>query len=176
MVAECRRYAARVPDRLHLGGARVREVDLGCRQRAPCRLEHQRRAPLRKRAAVQYHDVQRSRRLPLQQPETAQSRLRGRCGGVQKWRLRSERRPLLQSSGMDGPWSASIRERGPARWNGARIPDLQRRSEYLQGVPDGRSEQDAGGGVDREYLQPGHVLRSEYELEFRQLRLGQHAM
>ena len=103
-----------------------------------------------------------------------------RVSGVEavarEWRLQSEHRPLLQSGCLDGPRSTPVRERGPARRFGARFPELQRRSEHLQSVPDGRPEEAAVRGVDRESLQPRVFLFSEHELERSRLRLGQHTV
>ena len=135
VVPQCGRYAACVPGRLHLGSAWLRELVLGCRKGSACGLERQWRAPIRERAAVQHRDGQRSWRLPFQWPEAAEP-----CGRRRRrdreWRLRSQHRPVLQSRrpGSDpGPLQFGNAPRRDS--NGARLPELQRGSEYLQGLP-----------------------------------------
>ena len=98
MVAERRRYAARVPDRLHLGSARLRQ--------AGPRASRRRSLPAGTSAACSAtkaggRSTSRWPTISAASCSTARSgpnRVGGRrCRGVAKRRLRSERRPLLQS-------------------------------------------------------------------------------
>ena len=107
LAAQRRRHAARVPDRLHLGGARARRVDAPGREGAAGRLERQRDPPLRERPAAQHHDEQRSRRPAVQRAEAAQSRVRRRRRAPPT--ATSIRTPTATSTAPPGP----IRGRSP---------------------------------------------------------------
>src|SRR6266542_3583245 len=77
---------------------------------------------------------------------------------------------------MDGSGAAPVRERTQTRRVGAWVPQLQRGSEYLQGLCIAQRAEDPVRIDVRQHLQPHDVLRSGHELEFEHLRHDQYAV
>src|SRR5262245_7026051 len=173
MGTEPGRHAARVPDRLHVGSAgTVRRRSL---TDAPERLARQRHPAIRERAAVEHHDEQRPGRTAVQQPETAGPCVRRRRRGGKR-RLRSDDGQLFQSERMDGPRTPAVRERAAGGRHGARLAQLQRGHERLQGLQASRSDETALRDGHRQPVQPYAILQPEHELELIRVRDGQYAV
>ena len=96
MVAQRRRHAARVPHRVYVGDSWFGTLPVGYQQSPAGRLEPQRPSAIRERPAVEHHNVERSRRLPVQRPEAAQSRVGDRGDRLVGWQLRPQQRSLLR--------------------------------------------------------------------------------
>src|SRR3954447_3557117 len=77
---------------------------------------------------------------------------------------------------MAGSWSAALRKRAQARRQRARLPQLQRGPQLLQGIPGGNRQEAPVRTSSRKYLRPDRLLRSEPELQLAGVWHRQHSV
>ena len=170
MDSERRRHAARAADRVHLGDPRSHRRGDEARARW---LEPERHPALRERPADDHQHDQRPWRAAVQHAEAAEPGRRGH-GGLR--RLRSVHGSLLQPRRLGRSGAAPVRERARTRRRGARVRELQRGHQHLQGVPVQRPEEAPVRSPDRQPVQPHDLLQPGIQLERRELRAGVHAV